>query len=300
MSENTPYFSIVLPTYNREQFIGEAIESVISQTNKDWELLIVNDASTDETGKIIENYCSENIRIFNLSDNSGVSVARNTALENARGKYIAFLDDDDLLDSSFLQVMQCQIELDKTQYDFYWSGIGVFDNVDSTEKIIKSETIWSVDSKIKKNSMLLLKKIALSHGMVINARSLRKVGYFDKNFINSEDKDLFLRMIKMDLKYKTVPKMLVLKRSHNFSQLSHNSDNAVRVRSAEMIIDKHSKFLSMNPKLLKMLKASLARKYYRASRIRKGRGVLKELFIQSYDLRILFKWLKFELKYRPS
>lgn len=295
---NNPYFTVVLPTYNREQFIGEAIESVILQTNKDWELLIVNDASLDETTKVIDNYRSESIKIFNLSDNRGVSNARNIALENARGKYVAFLDDDDLFEPSFLQDMKDQIEFDEDQYDFYWSGIGYFNNIDSTDKVIQSEKIWSVDSKIKKENLLLLKKIAVSYGVIINLASLRKVGFFDKNFISSEDKDLFMRMIEMDFKYKAVPKMLVLKRSHDFSQLSHNSDDAIRVTSAEMIINKHSKFLEINPYLLKMFKLSLARKYYRAKRIHDARKVLRELFMQFYDFRIIFKWVKLEIKYR--
>lgn len=297
MSLPSPYFSIVLPTCNRVQFIKEAIESVLLQTFDNWELFVINDGSQDGTDKVISQYASDKVRIINLSDNYGVSYARNCALELASGKYIAFLDDDDLYESSFLQTSYDQIETDNDEYDFYWTGIGVFNDSDEVDKKIISKVVWSADSRIKNDAVLLLKKIALAHGVVIKTHSLKNVGFFDKNFINSEDKDLFLRMIEQSFNYKSIPKILVLKRNHSYLQLSHNSDSSVRVQSAEKIIKKHLDYLNDNPKLLQLLKRSLARKYYRASRASEGREVMKELFKQCWSLGILFKWLKLEMKY---
>jgi teichuronic acid biosynthesis glycosyltransferase TuaG len=90
--------SIVMPAYNAEPYLAAAIESVISQTYPAWELLIVNDASTDETPAIAERFqrLDERIKVFTQSENTGVAKARNSALEQAKGKYIAFLDSDDL------------------------------------------------------------------------------------------------------------------------------------------------------------------------------------------------------------
>lgn len=90
--------SIIMPAYNSEDFIGYAIESVIAQTYSNWELIIVDDCSTDKTAQIINDYSKNDSRIKykKLSANSGAAVARNKAIEFATGRFIAFLDSDDV------------------------------------------------------------------------------------------------------------------------------------------------------------------------------------------------------------
>ncbi len=89
--------SIVMPSYNTGKYIAEAIESVINQTYKNWELLIVDDCSTDNTDEIVEPYLTDaRIKYFKNKMNSGAAVSRNKALRESKGKWIAFLDSDDL------------------------------------------------------------------------------------------------------------------------------------------------------------------------------------------------------------
>lgn len=90
--------SIVTPSYNSERFIGLSIESVLSQTYTNWEMLIVDDASTDRTVSIAERYGrgDDRIKLIRLKQNSGVASARNTGIREAQGRFIAFLDSDDL------------------------------------------------------------------------------------------------------------------------------------------------------------------------------------------------------------
>lgn len=90
--------SIIIPTYNTEKFIESTLQSVQEQTYKNWEMILADDASTDQTVAIIERYAQEDdrIKLFKLSQNSGNGFARNVALEKATGKYIAYLDADDL------------------------------------------------------------------------------------------------------------------------------------------------------------------------------------------------------------
>ncbi|WP_163580501.1 glycosyltransferase family 2 protein [Gracilibacillus saliphilus] len=89
--------SVITPTYNSETYIQETIESVLQQTYPNWEMIIVDDGSSDQTIAIIEEYQKEDdrIRLIALEKNQGAAVARNTAIENAQGRYIAFLDSDD-------------------------------------------------------------------------------------------------------------------------------------------------------------------------------------------------------------
>lgn len=97
--------SVIMPAYNCEKYIAEAIESVIKQTYKNWELIIVNDASTDDTEKIIKSYQEKDkrIKLISLTENQGVANARNTAIQNSEGRYIAFLDADDYWEKEKLQ-----------------------------------------------------------------------------------------------------------------------------------------------------------------------------------------------------
>ena len=97
--------SIITPAYNAAEYIAETIESVLAQTYPKWEMLIVNDCSTDNTATIVQNYVNKDnrIKLINLKQNSGAAVARNTAIQNAKGRYIAFLDSDDLWKKEKLQ-----------------------------------------------------------------------------------------------------------------------------------------------------------------------------------------------------
>lgn len=90
--------SVITPAYNAEKFISQTIESVIEQTYPYWEMIIVDDCSTDQTVQVIRQYQKKDDRIkfIQLEENSGAAVARNTAMEHAKGRYIAFLDSDDL------------------------------------------------------------------------------------------------------------------------------------------------------------------------------------------------------------
>lgn len=90
--------SVIMPSYNAARFISASIDSVMAQTWTDWELLIVDDASKDDSGSVIRSYAERDVRIrpFFLQENCGAAAARNVALEHARGRFVAFLDSDDL------------------------------------------------------------------------------------------------------------------------------------------------------------------------------------------------------------
>jgi glycosyltransferase involved in cell wall biosynthesis len=90
--------SIITPSYKSERFISQTIESVLAQTYQDWEMIIVDDVSPDSSNEIIEEYCKKDsrIKLIKLEKNSGPAIARNRAIEEAKGRYIAFLDADDI------------------------------------------------------------------------------------------------------------------------------------------------------------------------------------------------------------
>ena len=91
----TELVSIIMPAYNSARFIRESIDSVLAQTYTEWELLIVDDCSTDNTKEVVQSYSDERIHYFKTPHNSGSGVARNMGIEAAKGRYIAFIDGDD-------------------------------------------------------------------------------------------------------------------------------------------------------------------------------------------------------------
>jgi len=94
--ENKGLVSIVMPSYNSEKYIRASIESVLNQTYPYWELLIVDDCSTDKTVEIIKSFKDDRIKLFQNQTNSGAAISRNWALREAKGRWIAFLDSDDI------------------------------------------------------------------------------------------------------------------------------------------------------------------------------------------------------------
>ena len=109
MIENRPYFSVILTTYNRSAMLKRAIKSVIEQEFEDWELIIVDDGSTDDTGKIVETFDDSRIN-YVYQENGMVAKARNNGIIKSRGEYICFLDDDDEYLKSHLKILNANIK----------------------------------------------------------------------------------------------------------------------------------------------------------------------------------------------
>jgi hypothetical protein len=100
-----PRVSVIMPVYNGERFLQESIRSVLAQTFRDWELIAVDDGSTDQSGRILENFQRDRrLRVIRLKQNQGTAIARNTAVSNSDCEYLAFLDADDAADPRRLKI----------------------------------------------------------------------------------------------------------------------------------------------------------------------------------------------------
>ena len=154
MSNERPKVSIVVPVHNAEIFIKETINSVLAQTYQDFELLLVDDKSTDESVDIIKSIKDKRIKLIELKDNSGAATARNTGIEEARGRYICFLDADDLWKENklekqltFMKEKDCAFSF--TSYEFADENgkpNGKVVHVPETinyKQALKNTTIWT-------------------------------------------------------------------------------------------------------------------------------------------------------------
>lgn len=123
----TPRFSVIIPAYNAEKTLCRCLDSLVQQPYSDYEILLINDGSTDDTGRICESYANENQHIqYFYKENGGVSSARNLALEHASGEYVLFVDSDDYVSDEYFQILDAIISenhVDLVEFSAcFWHG----------------------------------------------------------------------------------------------------------------------------------------------------------------------------------
>lgn len=138
-----PLISIIVPVYNAEKTLGRCVNSISSQTFQDWELLLIDDGSTDRSGKLCDEYAlrDQRIKVFH-KENGGVSSARNIGLNHAKGKWIMFCDADDELMENCLETLTSYIQYENI--DLVLAG---YDMIDSSTKVLQSTSNLPYSSK---------------------------------------------------------------------------------------------------------------------------------------------------------
>lgn len=182
--------SVIMPAFNTEKYISQAIESVLDQTYQDVELIIVNDGSTDMTEKVIQKYLNRISYIFQT--NKGIAAARNIGIRASRGEYIAFLDSDDiwLPEKLKLQVNYLSTHLDT---DLVYADYATFDNGGILEENFAfARQVPRPIGYIFQE--LLLKCLIFTSTVMLKRKVLEKTGLFDERFLIGEDYDLWLRI----------------------------------------------------------------------------------------------------------
>lgn len=188
---NNVLVSIVMATYNRAAYISKAIESVFSQTFKDFEFIIVNDGSTDETSKILSELQKEYsvVKIINNDSNIDISKSLNKGIRAANGKYIARIDDDDFWLNP--KKLEKQIHFLENNPEHVIVGGGVV-RVDASGKEILHVLLSEKDEDIRK---AILQNNPFAHSnTVFRKEAWNKVGGYDEKLNFSEDWDLWMRL----------------------------------------------------------------------------------------------------------
>ena len=203
----TPRVSVIIPAYNGDRYIGQAVESVISQTYKNWEIIIVDDGSTDDTRQVLQPYV-ENIR-YVYQENQGVAAARNRGIQESRGELIAFLDQDDFFLSDKLAG---QVALFDTQ-----PSLGI---VNSGWRIVKEQgesifdvTPWENLPQLDLKTWIVYMPL-LPSAMMVSRQWLERVGGFDSQYDSVDDADLILRLALCGCEAAWLPQVTVCYRQH--------------------------------------------------------------------------------------
>jgi glycosyltransferase involved in cell wall biosynthesis len=224
--------SVVIPTYNRLPWVRDAIESVLKQNYRDFELLVVDDGSTDGTGGALK-ACGKEIR-YVFQENRGVSAARNLGARLSRGKYLAFLDSDDLWEPKKLEVqVRCMSENPQFPLcytDEIWLRKGV--RVNPKKKHAKYSG-WIFEK--------CLPLCIISPSSALMKRSLfDEMDGFDENLPVCEDYDFWLR-VTCRYPVLLIERELIVKRGGHADQLSARSwgNDRYRVRALEKLLCSH-------------------------------------------------------------
>jgi len=207
-----PKISVIIPTYNRSGMVKEAISGVLAQTERDLEVIVVDDGSTDNTRSVIESLNDHRVRYF-YKTNGGPASARNFGVSKATGEYVAFLDHDDLWPSNYVEVMLSYLE-NNSEFGAAYSPITVVRP--------DGRKLESYKRPKGKNGWMALD--LFKHGFVWTSatlirREVLKNFYFDESLKTSyEDGDFFLRL-SMKTQFLFVADVEAVRRNHaeNFS-----------------------------------------------------------------------------------
>ena len=184
-----PLVSVIINCYNGEEFLRETIDSVINQTYSNWELIFWDNQSTDSTAEIIKSYQDDRIRYFYAPNHTPLGEARNLAMKQVGGKYLAFLDSDDIWYPDFLKIGVEYLERDSSCVGFYCN----FHYHDGHKRIVKKSQIKTV---CYHDFIYLLKNYSIGmSGSLISFEIVHSNNiYFKKKYNLIEDFDFFLSL----------------------------------------------------------------------------------------------------------
>lgn len=230
-----PEMSVIIPCYNQGRYLNDAVSSVLAQTYQDFEIVIVNDGSTDKfTNKLLANLQCPKIRVLYYK-NGGVSAARNNGIKLSRGKYILPLDADDRIGPSYLG-----------------KAVDILDNDDSIGIVYCDAKYFGMKrSKMPlpefSMSKMLLENVIFCSGMFRKKDWERSGGYCEDMKLGYEDWDFWLSILELGVKVYKIPEVLfyyrIKKLSRNKSIMENESS---KFKICLQIIDNHNKLYSQN------------------------------------------------------
>jgi teichuronic acid biosynthesis glycosyltransferase TuaG len=220
----TSLVSIITPSYNSKKFIKETITSVISQTYENWEMIIVDDCSKDDSVKFIQELIKDEkrIKLIKLDENIGAAMARNKALEMAQGRYIAFLDSDDIWLSSKLEIQLNFMQ--ENNYSISFTSYEIVDeNSQSDGHIIKTVKSLNLEQYLK-NTI-----IGFSTSMIDSVLIDKEIRFLDIRI--RQDANLWVTLLKQGYMAYGIDEVLVKYRVHS------NSISANKIKAAKGVWD---------------------------------------------------------------
>ena len=200
---NNYMISVIICTYNRADLLSKAIDSVLSQNYQDFEIIIIDDASTDNTESLVKNFTDNRIKYYKNDSNLGIAKSRNKGVSLANGEYVAMLDSDDYwLDCNKLQK---QLDIFNQDKKIGLVGTGIVCVNDKGEKI--KEDIFEIKDNLIRQRILLKNQFAQS-SVLFSKEAFNSVSGYDESLLVCEDLDLWLKIGK-EFKLANIPEPLI-------------------------------------------------------------------------------------------
>lgn len=232
-----PVVSVVIPVYNRARVLPRALDSVLAQTHQDFEILVVDDGSTDAVATVVDGYRSARIRLIRLGGRFGAARARNVGIREARGEWVAFLDSDDEWLPPKLETQLARVRSADRQVALVYGLRLITDH--------RGNQTWSHRESLHEGAVF----DALLRGgwtpppsvVMVRRSALMTVGGFDETLPSFQDYDLWLRLAQVDYRFAAVDAVLAVKHRHEGPQIGR--DPRARIRGLRAMDSKWGRVL---------------------------------------------------------
>lgn len=242
MAPLAPSVSVVLPTHNRRETLGAAIDSVLAQSWSDLELIVVDDGSTDGTAELLEAVDDERVRVRRLLRRSGAPVARNVGIAMARGGYVAFQDSDDLWRPHKLQAQVAALDAASHNVAVVYGAI--LRHAPRRSARIPASTQAALSGDLA--GCLPVENFIALPAVLVRAEALRSVGGFDPELPRFQDWDLWLRLAER-FRFEFLDEVVL---DSYESEVSISRDEGAYFRAMEVILDRHDAMFRRVPEAL--------------------------------------------------
>jgi len=267
---NMSLVSIIMPNYNGQDYIADTIESIINQTYRNFELIIIDDCSTDDSINIIKRFQKKDsrIKLFQLNQNSGrPAIPRNYGIKYANGDYIAFIDSDDIWHKQKLEI-QLSI-MKKNGVSFSCTSLKNFKNIKDIEKIYLKKFNEKISIEYLSFNKLLKKNTIPNSSVIIKKNILKNVKFIeDMRYKAIEDYHLWLKISEKGIKILKINNTLL------FYRLSQNSISKSKLSMLKKIYMLYSEYEKCNGEKLGIYKYYFFLNYIYFSIIRVIKGKL--------------------------
>ena len=244
IQDSSPKVSVIIPTFNRASILSRAVKSVLAQTYRNFELILVDDASSDDTEQVIRDFVDERITYYRHDHNGGASAARNTGLNNIRGEYVAFLDDDDEWLPSKLAEQVRVLETAPPEVGMIYCWMDYFD----TEGRLIAEVHPTLRGYVFEQ-ILDRQRLAGCPTLLVRASVVKEIGGFDERLRRGNDGD-FIRRVCLKYQVDVVPKVLVRVHEGHGAQISERTRRSTLAdfTACQVRLEKFSEQFQERPK----------------------------------------------------
>ncbi len=285
-------FSVVLPTHNRSELLHRAIRSVLSQVYQNYELIIIDDGSTDNTQEVVQSFDKQRIVYLHHDKPQGVSAARNTGIRKARGEWVCFLDDDDEYLPDFLVRTREALSQSHSRVGFSWCGVQFMGGTPDNEYLIEERTNLADSSADNRGEMAYL-SIGTGFGLTVKRSCFDKVGLFDEKLYSVVDTDILFRL-GANYDFVVIPEFLIKCYSHQGTQLTDISSR--RAESLDRVIEKNFHFFKHSKKhILSFYKRSASLHYLLGNKKQGRRRVAQMISVNPFRWRSWKSMVCFEI-----